>query len=293
MCFSRETTRLVWASSHESRNKLHYAKTNIPMEIPIHATTWHGIDLLQFPAAKDAQDKPAGPEFYEQFYTELAKRPVDNATIAGKAAFGLVCIRQFLEPWEKLHGRKPTILSLGVGQGIIEEGWLQTGYTVTLQECQAHSLVNILAKYPHAKSAVGDASKMEFSERFDFIAIFMLDSCLSRQDLAELLRRAGTWLTPDGVILLQSAAVLSFRQIVAEWVKGLRRLIAPKPHVFWGWWRTVGDICRIAESSKLQVRGVYSFRAGAEGIFKRPRLMQRAIALKSKLIAIEIGQAQH
>lgn len=256
------------------------------MEIPLYQTTWHGINLLQFPAAKDALDKPAGPEFYRQFYEELGKHTVDPAWAAGKAAFGPLCIRKFLQPWEQQHGRKPKILSLGIGNGYIEEVWLREGYDVTLQECQEFSMRELLKKYPNARSAVGDATKMQFEEKYDVIAIMALDSTLNRADLLALFQHAAKWLTPSGFILFQSATALSVRQTLAETVKFFRQKFSPRPSVFWGWWRTVGELCRHGERAGLRVLDVYRFCGGAEALARRRGLGQRLPTLKSPLIVI-------
>lgn len=256
------------------------------MELPLYQTIWHGIDLLQFPAAKEAQNRPAGPEFYRQFYVELEKRPVDPAWAAGKAAFGPVCVRKFFAPRERQHGRKPKILSLGVGKGYIEEVWLREGYDVTLQECQEYSMRELLNKYPRARSAVGDASQMQFEDKYDVVAIMALEYSLRRADLLELLRRASAWLAPGGFILFQSAASLSFRQMAAEAVKFVRHKLSPRPRVFWGWWRTVGDMCRLGERAGLRVADIYRFSGAAEGLVRRTGPGRRLPTCLSPLIVI-------
>lgn len=259
------------------------------MQIPLRQTQWHGIDLLQFPAAKEAQHKAAGPEFYRQFYEELEKHPVNPAWIAGKASFGPVCIQRFFQPWEQQHGRKPKILSLGIGKGYIEEMWLREGYDVTLQECQEFSMRELLKKYPNARSAVGDATKMQFQEKYDVIAIMTLDSTLNRADLQALLRHASQWLTPTGFILFHSATVLSLRQTLAESIKYVRQKLSPRPSVFWGWWRTVGDLCGLGERSGLRVLDVFRFGGREGAISRRMGLRQRLPTFKSPLIVILFG----
>jgi hypothetical protein len=259
------------------------------MEFPQYESQWHGVSLLQFPAAKDAQDKPAGPEFYRQFYEELEKHPLNPVWVAGKAAFGPVCIRKFFKPWERQHGRKPKILSLGVGRGFIEEVWLSEGYDVTLQECQDFSLRRLHAKYPNARLAIGDAAAIQFDDKFDFVAIMALDSCLSRADLSSLLQHARSWLTQDGQVLFHSCGSLSLRRMLAEAVNLLRRTIAPRPQVFWGWWRTVGELCRLGERAGLRVADVYRFSGGEDSLTPRNALTRRLPTLKSPLIVILFG----
>jgi hypothetical protein len=262
------------------------------MQLPIFAHTWHGLDLSQFPAAKDAHDKPAGPEFYDQFYSELSKRPVDPNFKKGKASFGSISESQFIQPWREKHGREPRILSLGVGKGYIEEVWLERGHHVTLQECQPHSLTEALAKYPNARGIVGDAVTMDYGGEYNIIAAMAIDSCLGRDGLRDLFKNIRRSLSKDGFVLFHCAASLSVRQYLAETAKDIMGTRKAKPHVFWGWWRSVGEICDLAAEAKLKTMDVYRFpRTDQKELIRRPALMRRWMTMRDALIAATFSPA--
>jgi SAM-dependent methyltransferase len=255
------------------------------MEMRMFQRTWHSINLLEFPAAAQCRNTPAGPEFYAQFYQalEAGKGKVDSGWAEAKRNLGKTIEAEFLLPWTELHGRKPRILSLGAGKALSEQVWLENSYDVTLQECQSASLKGVSEKFPKARILIEDVCNLKVDEKYDVIAMLALDCALNRQDLIRLLAKAKSWLSPDGVIVFHSVNTLSLRQLAAEIVKKITARHIRVPHIFWGWWRSLGEYCHLAKQAGLSAKEVYCFgdsQSRSKQLVLRSGVFQRTVHLR-------------
>src|SRR6202795_2102309 len=107
------------------------------MKMRMFQRTWHGIDLTSLPAAKLAHDKPAGADFYIQFYQALAAGAgkIEPGFVEGKRRLGKAIELGIIGVWKRKHGRSPQILALAVGKAPVERVWAERGYAMTFNEC--------------------------------------------------------------------------------------------------------------------------------------------------------------
>jgi SAM-dependent methyltransferase len=231
------------------------------MEIPMYQTTWHGIDLMQFPAARNAQKSPASPEFFAQFYAALesGQGRIDADWAEHKRRLGETVSLDLIKVWQERTGRKPRILALAVGKGIVEGVWAENGYEVTFNECQDSSLKGLRQRFPQAGFLVGDARSLNPPQRYDLITLIGLDYCMNRAQLGAFLGKVAGWLEPDGQIILCCMNFLSYRRLLAIFLKSAGGYYRRVKHVFWGYWRSTGEFFRVAAIASLKVDGVYGF----------------------------------
>ena len=230
------------------------------METAFYQNSWHNIALGNLPGANSSLDAPAGAEFYTEIYAalETGSGNVDAAWRGEKLSLGREVAGQVFEPWEREHGRRPSILALCVGKAVAEEVWLAEGYQVTLHECQITSLKDVLGRHPNAPVLISDLRSLAIPGQFDIIVMLGGDYFLSKQELTDLIRTAAEKLTKDGILILWSTTVLSLKQGVKEFVKHLiGRHLSPS-YVFWGWWRTVSEFSKFARPARLRLAESYS-----------------------------------
>ena len=209
------------------------------MEMRMFQNTWHGIDLTQLPAAAAAQDKPAGAEFYAQFYQALSagRGHIDPQWMESKRQLGEAIERDLIAPWKKNHGRAPSILALGAGKAPAERVWHERGHAVTFHDCQEDSLADVRRCCPGANFLIGDLHQLASDNRYDFVAMIGLDYVMNRREFTEFISQAARWLDADGQIIVYCASTLSFRQAAVEIAKHCLGVYRRQPHVFWGYWR--------------------------------------------------------
>lgn len=143
----------------------------------MYQTTWHGIDLMQFPAAAAARDKPPSLEFFTQFYAALesGQGKTEVSWMESKRNLGEVISHELIKPWQQRAGKSPRVLALAVGKGIVEGVWAEHGFQVTFNEYQDSSLINLRQRFPQAKYLVGDARTLKPDGKFDIITVIGLD----------------------------------------------------------------------------------------------------------------------
>jgi hypothetical protein len=237
------------------------------MEIRMFQNTWHGIDLTRLPAAAAAQDKPAGTEFYAQFYQALASGDghITPQWIENKRLLGAAIERELIASWKKKHGRPPRILALGAGKACAECVWYEQCHAVTFHDCQAESLEEVRGLCPEAQFLIGDIFKMESAPHYDLVTLITLDYVMNRREFADFLSQAARWLDADGQIIVYCASTLSFRQAAVEFAKHCLGVYRRKPTVFWGYWRTPGEFFKVGSMAKLNLGGIYSVVSSAAG----------------------------
>lgn len=229
------------------------------MQRPMYIRYWLDVDLTELPAARNQHGKLAGPDVYAQFYEALAAGmgKVDPQWVHTKRSEGRAIAQSILEPWRRRHGRSPRILSLGAGMGIAESLWLEGGLNVVLQDCQERSLRDIAAKFPNARTLIGDVREIAIAGRYDIVSMLALEYVMSRADLKLLFRKIAGCLAGEGLLLLQSVSTLSVRQWLAEMVKANSG--RHENRLLWGWWRTPAEYLRIARGTGLALAAGYSF----------------------------------
>jgi hypothetical protein len=237
------------------------------MEMRMFQNTWHGIDLTQLPAAATAQDKPAGAEFYAQFYQALSagRGHIDPQWLESKCQLGEAIERDLIAPWKQKHGRSPRILALGAGKAPVERVWHERGHAVTFHDCQEDSLADVRRLHPQANFLIGDIFKLEPDTRYDLVTMITIDYVMNRREFAAFLSHAARWLDSGGQIVVYCASTLSFRQATVEIAKHCLGVYRRKPHVFWGYWRTPGEFFKVARLAELHLDGIYSVTGGTAG----------------------------
>lgn len=229
--------------------------------------TWHGIDLTQLPAAATAQDKPAGAEFYAQFYQALSagRGHIDPQWLESKCQLGEAIERDLIAPWKQKHGRSPRILALGAGKAPVERVWHERGHAVTFHDCQEDSLADVRSLHPQANFLIGDIFKLEPDTRYDLVTMITIDYVMNRREFAAFLSHAARWLDSGGQIIAYCASTLSFRQATVEIAKHCLGVYRRQPHVFWGYWRTPGEFFKVARLAELHLDGIYFVTGGTAG----------------------------
>ena len=234
------------------------------MQMRMFQNTWHGIDLTSLPAAKQAHDRPAGAEFYAQFYHLLASGQgrVQPDFLESKRQLGEMIEQGIIIPWQRQNGRRPKILALAVGKAPVEQVWCEHGYDLTFNDCQEDSLASLRLEFPQAYFLIGDIFQIAPDSKYDLITAITLDYVMDKRELTEFLVRVAGWLQPGGQIILYCASTLSFRQIAREIVKKILGYYRRQPHVFWGYWRTLGEFCDVAKRAGLRMRRLTSDAKG-------------------------------
>ena len=218
--------------------------------------SWHGIDLTRLPAAKLAPDKPVGAEFYAQFYQLLAsgQGSIEPGLLESKRQLGETIQQNIIIPWQQQNGRPPKILALAAGKAPVERVWCEHGHDLTFNDCQEDSLVELRRAFPRAHFLIGDVFQIAPESKYDLITAVTLDYVMDKRELIEFLVRVAGWLQPGGQIILYCASTLSFRQLAVETIKHVLGHYRRQPHVFWGYWRTLGEFYDVAKSAGLQMR---------------------------------------
>lgn len=244
------------------------------MELRLYQRNWHGVDLTRLPAAAAVRDKPAGPEFYAEFYAALAAGQgcVDPAWIEGKRSLGRELASLFTK-WEPAS----SILAVASGRAYVEAEWIKD-FEVTFNDCQDSSLAALRERHPGAKCLVGDAHTLQPVERFDIITLITLDYALRHNDLAALLTHLANLLNSGGRIVLYCASTLSWRQFAAETVKHLTSRYRRIPHIFWGWWRSPAEFFKLGRSCGLHTT---AYSHTATGLTELPRWRSTWMSLSS------------
>ena len=237
------------------------------MEMLLFQRAWHGIDLTSLPAAAAAKDKPAGAEFYAQFYRALAagQGGIDSRWLENKRRLGDAIEREIIIPWRERIGRDPKILALAAGKAPVERVWSERGHEVTFNDCQDDSLADLRREFPAARFLIGDATTLSPAGRYDLITAITLEYVMDRGELVKFLARAKSWLQPRGQIILYSASTLSFRHVAVETVKRILGTYRRRAHVCWGYMRTPGEFFSIAHEAGLRVVASCGFAGGAGG----------------------------
>lgn len=239
---------------------------------------WLGIDLTTLPAGRTGQTRPADWTIYEQFYAALESGlgKDDRARAEKKRALGKAISRQIFDDWEQQHGKPARILALAVGNGLAESSWLEEGRDVTLHEGQQLSIRDLCARFPAAPTILGDVCEIEPAGTYDIVVMLALDYALSHVKLQAVLAHAFRWLEPGGWLVLESVTILSVRQLAAEIVKAFAGRYQKIPHIYWGWWRTPGEMAKMARTAGLLLRRVYYISGASEGLIlvRRPKLSQ-------------------
>jgi hypothetical protein len=247
----------------------------ICVKLPQFEKSWHGIEFSSLPVQL-AKRQPANDAFYDAFYAELGKRAVDPAWRLSKERLGDWVECNILRP-RKLK----KLLSVAVGLAIAEQKWLESGYQVVLNECQAKSLAAVRARFPEAIALIGNAHELDIADKFEGITVFTVDYALSDNQLGEMFRRLHQALTPAGILLNQTVNILTIRRILAEAVKRwiLRRYECPG-WVLWGWSRSPNSIIRLAQRAGLRLTD--QFLRSETSFRRRPRLLWRLPPLREQ-----------
>jgi hypothetical protein len=236
--------------------------------------SWEQLSLASLASnVRATSGWPSDPELYAGFYTQLAKGcggPTQGC-VEDKIALGAAISSQVFQLWERKYGRRPRVLALAVGNGMTEAVWLDQGYDVTLHECQAVSLKDLCHRFPHAPTFIADLRGAIIPGTFDIVAMVAADYAFTSEELTGLMRSVRASLGSHGWMVMHSMSILS----VTRWVKEkLRRVPGGYPssdHVFWGWWRTPGELAGIAAAAGLEVAHVYRKMSPRGGKLLRPR----------------------
>lgn len=223
------------------------------MKIVQYSHTWRGVDFSELGLALTPRSVADG-SFYEAFYRTLAQRQQDPQSPwhNNKRAFGA-----WLEE-EILRSRPDSrILSVGVGEAIVERVWLAHGYDVTLNECQPHTLADAITEFPDVKTIIGDCYALDLAERYDVAMLPTVDYALDDGQLVETFRRVGAALAPGGLLLNYTVNVLTWKQMTKEVIKRLIMRPLPRGSIRWGWMRSPGAVIRLAEAAGLEIRAQY------------------------------------
>ena len=103
------------------------------MELQVYGNNWLNISLEDIHT--NQSDTVPGSEFYERFYREVAEKKVLDDDIDNikkwkqyKISVANLLESNILAPLNAGSNKSLSILSLGVGTGIIEKEWLKNGY---------------------------------------------------------------------------------------------------------------------------------------------------------------------
>jgi hypothetical protein len=133
----------------------------------------------------------------------------------------------------------------------------------------------------------GDLRDVVFDGRYDIIAILSVEAVLNADEVVSFLERLSGPLSDEGVIIIDSASVLSVRQLAAESIKRLTGYYR-KPYVFWAWWRTPGFLAGLARKAGLEVEAIYNVHRvkGRRRLHRRARLYEGWPTLRTSHAAL-------
>lgn len=261
--------------------------------------SWHGIEFKSL-GARYSEDQPADDSFYAAFYAALDY----NATYdeewtsdiedwkVSKTRLGIWVKDRFLETLALKGKHRPRILSLGVGEAIIERGWLELGFDVTLNEIQNHSLKGIKKKYSDLEIIIGKIYDLSIPGKYDVVCMFAVDYALNNDNLQKTFSKVNSLLAEDGIFLNQTVNLLSFRQVVVSTIRRyfLRTYQSPD-YVFWGWWRSPGLISKLARKAGLETS--QQFVSDGQGYSERRQFLRRFPTLRANDMVTVFSKSRH
>ncbi len=229
------------------------------MEIPAFEREWHGIAFDRVGTPDAGRRADAG--FYGAFYALLSEEgsAPDPAWVRAKQNLAEWVEGAVLRP---LAARRPAILSLGAGLGVMEELWLARGYQVAVQECQPHSLRGLRERHPDVQVFLGDASHVEAPDgAFEAVVLSAIDYIYSRAEYSELLAEVARLLRPGGVAVMVSVSNLSVRGILRSLARAAVAWARPRDRsaLMWGWKRTLSVHLRLGRRHGLRAELVCAF----------------------------------
>ncbi len=257
------------------------------MKLREYQRSWQKVDLTRLRTG--GAHSPAGPELYEQFYIELAqgRGGPDQRWSTSKQTLGAVVADEVFEAWRRRSGRDPRILALAAGTGAAEGVWLERGYDVTLHDCQDVSLRALRERFPRSGVLIADLRTIVIPGGFDIIVMLASEYVLSEDELAGLVRTAETSVADGGWIVLHSVSVLSAVRFAKESLKRLARRLSSDEGVFWGWFRTPGELARSGVGAGLQIVAVYrviTTEADETVLKSRPRWLRTLPTLRDESV---------
>lgn len=98
---------------------------------------------------------------------------------------------------------------------------------------------------------------------------------MSRNELGSFMAQVSPWLEVDGEIILCCMNRITWRRFLAEIYKKCTGYYRRVHHVFWGYWRSLGEFFHVARVANLRVSQVYRF-GGPTGLISQSAL-QRAL----------------
>lgn len=254
------------------------------MKLEHYENHWRGIRFRDISSFSGDRNAIAGPQFYSDFYTLLASKADTEENqnwIRGKKHFSKEVLEKVINPWKDQYGRSPKILSVGVGEGIIEEEWLKLNLDVTLQECQEFSLQAFKNRYPYAKMVIGDIRDLNFSDTYDLICLLTVDYCLTDHELLEVFQKMRMLLSDQGRLINYTANSISYRRWMIWSIKRYcLRTYHDGTYMKWGWYRSPGLINAIARLAQWKLDNQFYSKAGK--YYKRLKMLSDFLPFTSE-----------
>ncbi len=190
------------------------------MKLRQYEKEWQGLRLNQLSIG--CGNVPAGARFYEEFYERLYYQEGDEAAsmplwdgrdkwLQQKRKLGIV-IAEILKHNEITPGPETLLLSLGAGQGVVEEALLSTGYRVDLQDCQGVSLQVFRGQHPRTRALVSDARRSGVADGvYNAVCCVAIDYVFDDHDYSAVFSEMWRVLKPGGMAVVVSVSNLSLR----------------------------------------------------------------------------------
>lgn len=226
------------------------------MELMIYEKEWLSISLKNI--SNEHIKKIPNTSFYDSFYKAFMKNSLklDNGWVEYKRAVSDWIEQTILAEKQQSAKHPLKILSLAVGTGLIEEGWIKKGYDVYLQECQGVSLELIKKSCPEVKILICDARSIPCEDNAYHIVVFVtLDYVFDRKGYIELLQEIKRLLCPGGTTVCYCVSNITFKTALSE----LKRKVFHKKikGIPWGYARTVAEHIKLGSNVGLIPQKIY------------------------------------
>ncbi len=229
------------------------------MKLRQYEKEWQGLKLNQLSIGSG--NVPAGARFYEKFYERLYDRERDEVAsmplwdgrdkwLQQKRNLGILIV-EILKHNGITPGPETLLLSLGAGQGIVEETLLSAGYRVDLQDCQGASLQVFRLQHPRTRALVSDARRPGVADGvYNAVCCVALEYVFDDHDYSAVFSEMWRVLKPGGMAVVVSVSNLSLRHVMLGWARKLRDTLldfwADRKAIWWGYLRTMDEHIRTA-----------------------------------------------
>jgi 2-polyprenyl-3-methyl-5-hydroxy-6-metoxy-1,4-benzoquinol methylase len=261
--------------------------------IPLQQTTWHDIDLRQLADDIDHSIKSwPDSKLFDAFYKKLFENGrfdlresfvTDKYVLAGK----------FAELLKIYSNRSASILSIGVGTGVVEASLIKDGWKVDLQEVQETSIKYFKHNYPDLLKQTKIYSSLDLNdiptESYDVVICSIVTYACELEIVRKILSAVGRILKRGGAFIWCDVPLTwqEIYQYAKFWLYNhLYNVPYERNGIFWGEKRSISVWHKLAKEAGFSLLDQVYLHAQTRDFIRPPHYFGTAF---SKDIAEQIA----